>query len=130
MRAPDIKTWSFWKNVLLWALSLLLAAGHLLQAALPKLTGAEWVVEQFSQFGYSPGFRVLIGVVEAVGALLLLWPRAAAWGAVVLGVVMIGAIYSHVATDLGSPWHPTRNLVLLALIAWGRWGQTLRLGDT
>ena len=79
------------------------------------------MVEQFESFGYSQGFRVLIGILEGVGAVLLLFPRLAFWGAGLLIVVMIGAAYSHLATGLGSPFHALRNLVLLALIAWARW---------
>lgn len=123
---PNPKSWSFWKNILLWALCLLLAAGYLLGAAVPKLTGEVWEVERFEAFGYSQGFRVLIGILEGVGALLLLWPRTASWGALVLAVVMIGATGTHIASGLGSAWHAARNLALLAVIAWGRWDKALR----
>ena len=109
-------------NVLVWALSILLAAAYLLDAY-PKLTGSQGVVEQFESFGYSQGFRVLIGVLEGVGAVMLLFPRLAFWGAALLSVVMIGAAYSHLATGLGSPFHALRNLVLLAIIARVRWKQ-------
>lgn len=129
MPGIDLKSRATWKNVILWVLCLALALAYLVQAAYPKLAGAEWTVGAFEAFGYSPGFRFLVGVVEAVGALLLLWPRTASWGAALLIVVMTGAVYTHLATGIGSPFHALRNSVFLALIVWGRWPQAWRGPD-
>ena len=115
-------------SVTLWGVTLLLAAGYLVQASYPKLIGEEGVVAQFEAFGYAQWFRFAIGVVEGLGAVLLLIPRTATWGASLLMLVMVGALYSHLTSGIGSPVHATRNLVLLGLIAFARWKDAYRPG--
>jgi hypothetical protein len=78
----------------------LVAAGILLQTLFFKFTGAEESVYIFSTLGVEPWGRLASGVVELIGAVLLLVPGTAAIGAVVACGVMAGAIMSHL-TILG-----------------------------
>ena len=113
-------------RVLVWGLTLLLGLAYLLQGAYPKLVGDPGTIAQFEAFGYAGWFRILIGLTEALGAVLLVPPRTSAWGAGLLIAVMSGAVYSHVTSDYGSPFHAGRNMVLLAIVAWARWGDGWR----
>jgi len=86
-----------------------------------KLAGADQMKDDFERFGYSGSFRLVTGTVEVAGAGLLaagyLWPAAAAMGAAVLTMVMLGALATHwrVGDSLGKMIPP---LVLGSLAAW------------
>ena len=87
-------------NALLnWILRLVPAAiiGH---AAVMKLTGDPGAIAVFTAVGMEPSGRILIGLLELSGALLLLIPRISAWGALLSLGIMTGAIIAHV-TELG-----------------------------
>jgi putative oxidoreductase len=76
-------------RILSWALGLLFIA-----AGLPKIVGVARFAERFDQFGYSPAFRVSVGVVEVAGGAGLLIPASALYAAAVLIVDMLGAIWT------------------------------------
>ncbi len=112
--------------IALWGVQVVLA-GMFLLAGGSKLAGAAAMVALFDAIGVGQWFRYVTGVLEVLGALLLLVPGNAAFGAVLLACVMAGAVMSHL-TVLTTPVTPA--LVLLALtvlIAWGRRSQLTRL---
>ena len=76
------------------------------------------MVAVFSKIGYGQGFRILTGLLEVVGAIGLFVPRFTFYAAVLLGVVMIGAIGFHLTTLGGNPTPPIILLMLSASIAW------------
>jgi uncharacterized membrane protein YphA (DoxX/SURF4 family) len=80
--------------VAVWLLSILTAL-VMGAAGLPKIFGHGGWATRFERWGYPGGFVVVIGVVEVVGALMLLMPRVAAIGAAVLAAVMLGAAATH-----------------------------------
>lgn len=86
------------KQIVLWGVALLLALVCLRSGWL-KISGNIFWIRDFRRWGYPDGFRVLIGVVELISAVLLLVPRLAAYGAALFGVVMLGAIYTHATHD-------------------------------
>ena len=59
-----------------------------------------WAVA-FRHWGYPVWFRILIGFLETGGALLLLWPRAAAVGAALIIAIMLGGTGTHIVKDQG-----------------------------
>ncbi len=69
-------------------------------AAVAKLTGqmdhafTEW-------WGYPAWLATVIGGVELLGAIGLLVPKATRWAVYGLSLVMLGAIYTHVAAGEG-----------------------------
>ena len=65
----------------------------------PKLMGADPVAHQFESWGYSASFAVLVGSVEILGAILVLIPRTAFWGALLLLFILIGAMYTHISYE-------------------------------
>jgi len=86
---------------------------------------ATWT-EMFLAWGYPNGVSLVVGGVELVCALLLLAPRVAAWAALALLVVMLGALGTVVLhqSDLGVGG-PLIHGLLLTLILWGRWRDRL-----
>lgn len=76
------------------------AALILLQTLFFKFTGAEESVYIFSKLGVEPWGRIGSGVAELIAAVLLLYPRTTALGALLSLGVISGAIMSHL-TVLG-----------------------------
>jgi putative oxidoreductase len=107
------------KTIAVWILSVALAALYLF-AGIPKLMGAASAVEGFARLGYPGWFRVLIGLLEVAAGIGLLIPRAAFYAAGVLGVVMIGAAYTHVTSGTPGTIFPILCLALLTLVAYLR----------
>ena len=86
-------------KVLSWVLQAAVAV-ILLQTLFFKFTGAPESVYIFSKLGAEPWGRIASGVFELIAATLLLFPRAAAVGALMSLGVISGAIFSHL-TRLG-----------------------------
>jgi putative oxidoreductase len=105
------------KTIGFWALKLLLA-GLFLFAGGAKLAGVPAMVEVFEQVGFGQWFRYFTGVVEVVGALLLLWPVTTGLGAVMLLAVSIGAAVAQLLVLHEDVIHAIVLAVPLAAIAW------------
>jgi putative oxidoreductase len=114
-------------EVLLWAVCLrlvLVFAG----AGWHKFDPTGGWAKAFTYWGYPPWFRILIGVLEIGAALLLLWPRAAAYGATIIIVVMLGGMGTHVFVE----HRPSRitselvHLVFASIALAGRWQARIR----
>ena len=84
------------KAASLWAITLLLSLVYIV-SGIPKLGGVSYAIHQFEQWGYPDWFRQMIGGVELFSAIMLLIPTAAFWAACVLGIIMIGSVYTHLA---------------------------------
>lgn len=80
------------------ALALVLAAIFLLSGA-TKLAGVRRIAAQFKRWGYPPSVRLAGGVLEALGAFLLLFPDFTLYGVLVLLGVLVTAIYTHVVRE-------------------------------
>jgi uncharacterized membrane protein YphA (DoxX/SURF4 family) len=100
------------KNILNWALSVFTAL-IFVAAGLGKLGDAH-TVANFIAWGYSDSFRVFIGVCELLGAISLVIPPFTTLGASGLSVVMLGAVFTHLAHDQ-APFAPIP-LVLLVIV--------------
>ena len=103
----------------LWTLQILSAAMFLFAGSL-KLAGVPLMVQEFGTIGLGQWFRYLTGTIEVVGAVLLLIPSLAAYGAAALAVTMVGAILTHLFIVGGSPLMPILLLASTATIAWAR----------
>jgi len=102
-------------SIALLVLSFLLAALFLMSGG-SKLAGAEQHVKGFAHWGYPDWFRLVIGAIEIVAAILLLIPRLAFFGASALIVVMAGATYTHLVRATGEGAMAAMTVVLLALL--------------
>ena len=73
----------------------IISAIILLQTLYYKFTGHEDSVYIFSTIGIEPYGRIGLGVIELITAVLLLYPRTAAFGAFIGVCIMMGAILTH-----------------------------------
>jgi uncharacterized membrane protein YphA (DoxX/SURF4 family) len=85
---------------LAWILQLVVAV-ILGQTLFFKFTGAEESKHIFQTLGAEPWGRYASGAAELVAVVLLLSGRGAFYGALLAAAVMVGAIGSHLFTDLG-----------------------------
>lgn len=90
------------KSRVIWAVRILLALAFGAAGA-SKLAGAPQMVAVFDAIGFSQWFRYLTGFVEIVGAVMILVPRMAFFGALWLGATMLGAVATHLLLIGGSP---------------------------
>ncbi len=115
MSTSAVQTRPRWKAGALWGLKGLLAAVFLLAGGM-KIYGLPMMVEEFEHMGLGQWFRYVTGTLEVVGAVTILVPGLAAFGAVVLSCIMIGAVATHLLLIGGSPIPAVVLLVLSATI--------------
>jgi uncharacterized membrane protein YphA (DoxX/SURF4 family) len=107
-------------EVVLWVFALFLAWVFIRQGS-SKFDDASGWSRAFRAWHFPAWFRILIGVLETSAALLLLWKRTAFAGAVIIMVVMLGAMGTHVYW--GRPSQVTSEilpLLLSTMVALGR----------
>jgi putative oxidoreductase len=104
-------------NITCWVLQGL-AAFAFLAAGASKLAGAPAMVDMFARLGAGQWFRYLTGVLEVIGALALLFPKAAFYGAALLSAVMVGAIVAHLTILGGNPTPPFVLLVIVGVVTY------------
>jgi putative oxidoreductase len=109
-------------NIALWTVQVLVALAFV-AAGSGKLLGSSDMIALFDAIGIGQWFRYLTGSLEVLGALLLIVPGRAAFGAVLLACVMAGAVVAHLAVLPAPPTAPVVLFALTALIAWGRRSQ-------
>ena len=80
---------------------------------LAKFDDASGWAKAFRFWGYPDWFRVTIGVLELLAALLLIAGRTAALGAIIIIVVMLGGMATHLIFEGGR--HMTSEVVPLVL---------------
>ncbi|WP_298958078.1 DoxX family protein [uncultured Methylobacterium sp.] len=114
------------RNMAAWVLQVVLALAFL-GAGGAKLTGVPMMVESFDRIGLGQWFRIVTGLVEIVGAVALLVPGYALFGAIWLAITMAGAILAHLLV-LPTPAAPAVVLLVLnAAVAWLRRDQAARV---
>ncbi len=88
-------------------------------AGLPKINDLGETFHQFAHWGYPEAFLTFIGITEVVAAIFLLLPRTSKYAAGYLSVIMVGAIYTHLAFDpLPYVFLPTVVLAFLAFVLY------------
>jgi uncharacterized membrane protein YphA (DoxX/SURF4 family) len=103
----------------LWILSGLVALVFI-AAGGGKLAGTAVMVDLFAKVGVGQWFRYFTGLLEVAGGIGLLFPRYAFYAAILLSIVMVGAIIAHVTVLGGSPAPALVLLVLSGIIAYLR----------
>ena len=119
----------YWSSVALWVVRGLLALAFV-AAGGAKLYGVPMLVEEFQHIGLGQWFRYLTGGLEIMGAILLLLPRKAALGALLLICIMIGAVITHLFVIGGSPVPAIVLLALNAIVAYAKRDQIALLAGT
>ena len=105
--------------ITLWTISGLTALAFI-GVGSGKLAGTSEMVELFDKVGLGQWFRYVTGLLEVVGGIGLLIPRYAFHAAVLLAVVMVGAVIAHVTLLGGSPAPAAVLLFLSGAIAFLR----------
>ena len=108
-----------------WIVRILLALAFV-SAGCMKLAGVPQFVALFDQIGVGQWFRLLTGTLEVAGGVMVLIPRAAAWGALLLVCVMVGALFTHLMVIGGNPLPALVLLVLATTVLWRRRAQLPR----
>ena len=111
------------KEVVAWLLAIFLFTVFF-RAGIAKFDDASGWARSFQRWGFPVWFRVAIGVIEAAAALLILWPRTAAYGAAAMAAVMIGAIGTFVVNGTMHPT-PIVTLVWVTIVLLLRWRQRI-----
>jgi uncharacterized membrane protein YphA (DoxX/SURF4 family) len=83
------------RTIALWALRILIA-GVFLFPGFMKLTGQPMMVEEFETVGLGQWFRYATGVIEVIGAIMVLIPPVSALGGCLLLLVDVGAFVAQV----------------------------------
>jgi len=125
-RADDVaSTLGEAANIALWTLQVLVALAFV-AAGSGKLLGTADMIALFQAVGIGQWFRYVTGLLEVLGAALLL-PGKAALGAVLLAGAMAGAVVAHLTVLHTAATVPLVLFALTGLIAWGRRSQLTRL---
>ena len=106
-------------NISAWVLQVLLAVVFL-GAAGAKLASVPMLVEEFDLIGLGQGLRYVAAFVEIGGAIALLTPRFAAYGAIVLASTMFFAMLAHLIALHNDPTPAVVLLVLTLTVFWLR----------
>lgn len=107
-------------DIVLWVFALFLAWVFIRQGW-SKFDDASGWARAFRVWHYPTWFRVMIGVLETGAAVLLLTRRTAFAGAVIIIVVMLGAMCTHIYW--GRPQQVTSEIMplfLATIVAIGR----------
>ena len=116
------------KEIALWILTALLVL-MFANAGIRKFFvngGWTWM---FRRVGFPDWFRVAIGVLETGAAALLLLPRTAAYGAITVIVIMLGAIATNFAAHmpLRGVVPAAASLLVAAIVLAARWRRRARV---
>jgi uncharacterized membrane protein YphA (DoxX/SURF4 family) len=96
--SPTVSTRRTWQRRALTGLCWLLAISFIAGAVAKFAPGGPYA-EKFAEWGYPSWFRFVVGSGELVGAVLLLVPRRRFLGAALLGVILVGAIVTHIVNQ-------------------------------
>lgn len=77
--------------IIVWIITALLAF-IFMKAGIGKFVVNGFWTQLFQRWGLPHWFQLAIGVEEIIAALLLLWPRSARLGAILVASIMLGAI--------------------------------------
>jgi putative oxidoreductase len=102
-----------------WLLSALLALIFLSAGAM-KLMSRPAMVQEFAQVGLGQWFRYFTGILEVAGAICIVVPPLSRWGALLLAIVMSGAVVAHLMALHSPPTLPAILLVMVLAVAWLR----------
>ena len=110
------------KTIGLWGIQGLMALA-MVGPGVQKFTGPVWQ-RMFRVWGYPDHFYLVIGAIEVIAGLGLLWPRIATPSAIVLMIVMVGAAVTRILHG-GSGVGEIVFFTLLGIIAYARRPTTL-----
>jgi putative oxidoreductase len=101
-------------DIMVWGLRIVLAIVFL-NEGIDKFSDRRLWLRVFDQIGFGQWFRYFTGVVEVLGAVMLLIPRTTLVAVVVLACTMIGALLVH-AFFMGVGPHTGFVAILLVML--------------
>ena len=110
-----------WADLALWVPTLFLVWVFAQQGSAKFSNTSGWA-RAFAFWHFPVWFRILIGCIEVIAAILLLTRRTAPLGAALIAVVMLGGMATHIYWK-----HPSQvtseilPLALALLVMIGRW---------
>jgi uncharacterized membrane protein YphA (DoxX/SURF4 family) len=119
MSVASVETRRPTKRLAAWTLQVVVAAVFFAAGA-AKLAGVPFMVQVFDQIGIGQWFRIVTGVVEIVGAIALVYPGLAVFGALWVGFTMICAVATNLFVLHTSPVPAAVLVALSALIVYLR----------
>ena len=115
----------------LFAVVMFLEVFTMGDAGLGKFQNLDGWLYWFARFGYPPQLSLVVGALEFVGAGLLLIPRLAPYAAMMLAVIMTGALEAVLTTETDLGWFdPALHLVFLTIIGTVHWKRRWRRSRT
>jgi putative oxidoreductase len=114
-----------WVNRLLWALQIVVGLDFLVGAFM-KLSSMPHMIVLFDDIGAGQWLRYFVGCCELAGGIGLLIKPIAGLAALGLAALMVGALYTNVVL-IDESLAPLWWLILVSIIAWGRWPRTKAL---
>jgi putative oxidoreductase len=103
----------------LWALRIVFAGVFVLVGVVKfPGEGGPWV-RIFELIGFGQWFRYFTGVIEVLGGVLLLIPRATPFAAAMLAPTMVGALLTHVFLVGVGPQSVVATVLLIGVLALG-----------
>ncbi|MDE0898712.1 MAG: DoxX family protein [Longimicrobiales bacterium] len=107
-------------NVLVWLLTIG-AGGVMLWSGSAKFLQSDMWMATFAGWGYPAVFAYVVGALEMLGAAAAFIPKFATYGAVLVVLIMCGAVFTMV-THGGDPSLAGLNLLCFSIIAYARLG--------
>ena len=109
------------KEVVLWVMCLFLVYVFF-KAGVQKFSNTSGWAHAFHAWGYPVWFRAIVGAAEISAALLLLYKRLAALGALLIMAVMLGGMGTHIVVQHrpGQATNEIFPLLLATIIFIGR----------
>ena len=107
------------RQILLYLISVSLAILYIQHGWMKFDADGFWSKSFIEKWGYGEYFMYFIGVLEFGGGIALLIPRAWRYGAFILTIVMLGALFTRVifGTSIDDVIYIAGNMVLLLFIA-------------
>lgn len=115
--------------VVLWLVTAFLVVVFA-RAGWTKFSDTSGWARMFAQWGYSPSFRIAVGVAEVVAAALLIYRRTAAYAAILIIALMLGGIVTHIrANQVRHVRSEIVPIVLSSVVLAARWRERLRAAN-
>ena len=106
------------RNKAITAVKWIAVVGFMAMGAM-KLMGVDMLVQNFQRWGYPGWFLYAIGAVEVMGALGLVFERVRFQAAMVLSMLLVGAIVTHLrACEYVAAMMPAMFMALTLPLAW------------
>lgn len=101
-------------RLLTWILAAMLGASGAF-----KIAGVQSMADNYANWGYPAFMLFVVGAAELLGVILLLLPKTASFASGWLGLIMVGAITTHVmAGEWGGSIVPMVLFGLLTVVGW------------